>query len=504
MIELPFLAGERGRGPFLVVLFFISVMVITAWGIWEGTLPADEEALAAEAAKEVFETGNFLTMHFNSGALYNLPPLPAVFAAPFIKMLGTTEVAARLPFVLFSIVILFFVFVTGGAERDATTNPSDWITDRHAVGLLSGIILAASPIFAKYSPHITFNLPFTMFMTLSLMGWLLLPEKKLGMVLWAAGIAGGMLSAGIGGLFPLGAGIFSVLFDRGRRVLYKRIDFWLITLAAVAVGSVWVLPAILNSGNDISAGSLVWFGLGNFPGFSRSLGMLFKSAGKVWIGFLPWSIPATAAGIRILFWHRREEQYRDISGTDYSLLSFAIFFFVSIAVIEPSYPGGFLPVLPVVSILAAREMARWFRNLEMLWSFNQTMVGILCFLMLLLFTTPLSLHRRETDSVELVAEAKAKTIEANRAVFSFKMDINKYEKARFLFYGGWAPEGNYKEPQEIVQVVKKDPGRVFISSPVSLREFKDTELKDRIDIIYMAGDIVLFSFRCEKEIDKVR
>jgi 4-amino-4-deoxy-L-arabinose transferase-like glycosyltransferase len=334
-----------------------------------------------------------------------------------------------------------------------------------------------------------------MFMTLSLVGWLLLPERKSGLAFWAAGITGGMLSAGIGGLFPLAAGLISASFDRRKGALLRRKEFWLMTLAAVAVGSVWVVTAILKSGENISANSLVWFGLGNFPGFSKASIALFKSVGKGWTAFLPWSIPATAAAVRILFFHKKKEKYCGISGTDYSLLAFTVVFFVSIAVIKPSYPGEFLPVLPALSILSAREMARWFSNLERPWSFNQAMVGMLCLLMLLLFITPLSLHRRETDSIELVAEFKAKMINENRSVSSFRMNINKYDKARFLFYGGWAPELKYTKPQEISQVVKKYPGRIFISSHGSLRDFEDTDLKSKLDIIYIAGDLVLFCFR---------
>ncbi|MBN1164832.1 MAG: hypothetical protein JXB45_09660, partial [Candidatus Krumholzibacteriota bacterium] len=57
MAELPFLAGEHGRGPFLVVLFFLSVMVITLWGAWEGSLPQTEEIITAEIARETAAGG---------------------------------------------------------------------------------------------------------------------------------------------------------------------------------------------------------------------------------------------------------------------------------------------------------------------------------------------------------------------------------------------------------------------------------------------------------------
>ncbi|HMA76179.1 MAG TPA: glycosyltransferase family 39 protein [Candidatus Krumholzibacteriaceae bacterium] len=500
MIELPFLTGEHGRGPFLVILFFISISVITLWGIWLGSLPANEEAVNAEMAKEVLETGDLRVMHFDSEPVYDVPPLPAVFASAFIKVLGTTEIAARLPFVLFSIAILYLIFIAGGAERGESSNSAEWITGRHALGLLSAVILAANPVFARYSPHINFNIPFAMFTTLSLTGWLLLPRKRSkGLLLWGLGIAGGMLSAGTAGIFPVAAGAAAASFDSERRGVLKSLNFWLTTAFFTAIGSTWVLPAILKSGSMVSFDFPVWFGFGDFAGFSNILDRLPEQGGKLWLGFLPWSIPAAAAAVRILFVHKKKSKYRGVSGTDLSLFVFAVVLFVFIVPVKPAQPGAFLPLIPVLSILSAREMARWLRSLERLWSFNQIMVGILCFLMLLLFITPLSFHRRETDSIEIISEAKEKLMEKNRPVYSYRLDINRYQKAIFLFYGGWSPEGKYANTREILRIAREDSGAVFVSSPERLHDFDETEVRGKINIIYPAREMVLFSLPSARE-----
>ncbi|MDZ7860523.1 MAG: glycosyltransferase family 39 protein [Candidatus Krumholzibacteriota bacterium] len=500
MIELPFLTGERGRGPFLVILFFVSISVITLWGIWIGSLSPSEEAVAAEIAKEVLETGDLRVMHFDSEPVYDVPPLPAVFAAVFIKVLGTNEIAARLPFVLFSIAILYLIFIAGGAERGESSNSEEWITGRHALGLLSAVILAANPVFAKYSPHINFNIPFAMFTTLSLTGWLLLPRKRRqGLLLWGLGIAGGMLSAGTAGVFPIAAGVAAASFDSERRGFLKSLKFWLTTAVFAAIGSIWVFPAILKSGSAVSFDFLVWFGFGDFAGFSNVLNRILEHGGKLWLGFLPWSIPAAAAAVRILFAHKKKNSYRGVSGTDLSLFVFAVVLFVFIVLVKPSQSGAFLPLIPVLSVLSAREMARWLRSLERLWSFNQVMVGVLCLLMLLLFITPLSFHRRETDSVKIISEAKEKLMEKSSPVYSYRMDINRYQKAMFLFYGGWSPKGKYTNPGEILRIAKKDPGAAFVSTPERLHDFDETELKGKINIIYPARDMVLFSLPSARE-----
>ena len=76
MSELPFLAGEQGRGSFLVLLFLVSAAVVTGWGIWEGTLPHSEEAIYAETARESAVEGGVWSLRFDGLPVSDMPPIP--------------------------------------------------------------------------------------------------------------------------------------------------------------------------------------------------------------------------------------------------------------------------------------------------------------------------------------------------------------------------------------------------------------------------------------------
>jgi len=495
LAELPFLAGERGRAPLLVTLFFISALVITAWGIWEGTIPADDQAVTAETAREVLETGDLLTMRFEGSPQLETPPLPPVIMAFFIKIMGAGDVAARLPFVIFSLAVLGCVFLAGADEPRAGTEYPDRITESGAVGLLSAIILLSSPVFARYSPRITFNIPFTFFVTAALTGWLRMSRGKDGLWLWGGGIAGGIASAGVGGLYPLAAAaIFSIFISSGRRSL-REVSFYVVTAGAVAIGSIWLVPALVESGAFKQSAPPLAFGIGKIAASERWPSMFFKSAGDLWVGFLPWAIPATAAAVRVFISALRRKGDRTVNGTDTILIFFCIILFAILSVIEPAHSGIFLAVLPAGSILAAREMARWFGDLKRLWSFNQVMTAIFCLLVILLFSTPLTLHRRQVDPVEMMAGIRPKAVEEGRTVSSYRLDLDRYDRARFLYYGGWSPGEEIDSPVEFLKVLRTDPRRVFLAYEEGFEEISGAGFKICPNVIYREGKLVLFEFK---------
>ncbi|MCK4236406.1 MAG: glycosyltransferase family 39 protein, partial [Candidatus Krumholzibacteria bacterium] len=165
MSELPFLTGEQGRGPLLVTLFFISAALVTVWGIWGGTLPASDEAVLAESAREILVEDEVWMMHFDGKPIYDTPPLALWLMAFTMRIFGTGELGACLPFVIFSVLTFYLVFLAGGVK--AGEGPSrQWITRPRAVGFLSAIILAASPLFGKFAPHIVLDVPFAFFVML--------------------------------------------------------------------------------------------------------------------------------------------------------------------------------------------------------------------------------------------------------------------------------------------------------------------------------------------------
>jgi len=491
--ELPFMTGARGRGPFLVVLFFLSATVVTIWGTWEGTLPASEEAVLAETAREILVTGEGWTMHFDGEPVRDVSPLPLWFMASFYRLFGTNEFSARLPFVVFAVLTYFLVYLIGISSEEPGGSGSAWINRARSIGLLSAILLAASPVFGRAAPHVTISMPLAFFAALALLGLLSIAECRSGLLLWGLGVAGAVFVAGADGVaVVVSAVIARAVAGRGRPV--GGIWFAVVSVIGLALGGVWLfLNAPPSEGHFFS--NRLWSALAGFarprPG---ALSGLFGRVKDIWIGNLPWSIAATAAFVRVIFLRSEERGVRSVDGM---LVLFTTSLFCILAFTDPGKTDRLLVVLPGAAVLSARELSRWITarredSLDRLWSFNQAMVSLFCLLMLLLLATPLRLHRADVDPIRDIAVMAKQLSPGEERIANFRQPYLT-QGARFLFYGGKSLDEPLQEPEDVGGLLARDPGRIFLSSLDDfslLRSSGGAGLELRI--LYRAGPFVLF------------
>lgn len=493
MKELPFMTGASGRGPFLVVLFFLSAAVVTIWGTWEGTLPASEEAVLAETAREILETGEGWTMHFDGEPVHDVSPLPLWFMASFYRLFGTNEFSARLPFVIFAVMTYFLTYLIGIASEKPGESGAGWINRARSVGLLSAILIAASPVFGRAAPHLSMSMPHAFFASLALLGWLSIPECRSGLLLWGFGVAGTVLVAGAdGAALVAAAAIAWAAAGRGRQA--GAAWFILVSVIGLALGGAWLfLNAPPAEGHFFT--NRLWSALAGFvrprPG---ALSGLFGQAKDIWIGNLPWSIIAVAAYARVIFFRSREKGVRAVDGM--LALFIAILFFL-LAFTGPGKTDSVLAIMPAVAVLSARELSRWITargdgSVGRIWSFDQAMVSLFCFLMLLLLATPLRLHRADVDPIKDIAMMAKQLSPGEERIGNFRQPY-RTQGARFLFYGGKPLDRPLYGAEEVGGALTRDPNRIFLSSLEDfslLRKSEDAGIGLRI--LYRAGPLVLF------------
>ena len=487
------MTGARGRGPFLVLLFFVSATVVTIWGTWEGTLPASEEAVIAETAREILVTGEGWTMHFDGEPVHHVSPLPLWFMAACYRFFGTNEFSARLPFVLFAVLTYFITYLIGISSETPCDSDSGWINRARSIGLLSAILLAASPIFGRAAPHVSLSIPGAFFVSLALLGWLSIPECRSGLLIWGLGIAGVVFVAGADGVaIAVSALIASAVAGRGR--FFGKGRFLLVSVIGLTLGAVWLFLNAPPSEGHFFANPL-WSALAGFvrplPGAASGLLGQIKD---VWIGNLPWSIVAAAAVIRVIFFRSRG---KGVQPVDSMLALFTVILFFLLAFTGPGKTERLLLLLPAVAVLSARELSRWITgdgsgSLDRLWSFNQAMVSLFCLLMLLLLATPLRLHKTDVDPIRDIALMAKQLSPGEGRIGNFRQPYQT-QGARFLFYGGKSLEEPVYEPEEIGRALEQDPARIFLSS---LEDFSLLQSQERADnelrILYRAGPLVLF------------
>lgn len=548
MSELPFLVGEQGKGAFLVLLFFVSAAVVTGWGIWEGALPHSEEAVYAEMARETAETGSILTVRFDGEQVFGAPPLPLWVMALGIRLFGTHEFAVRLCFVLFAVLTYWVVYLAGMQtelwQRESTAR----IRCGSAIGLLAAIILASSPLFARFAPHIAPAVPFACFVALSLLGWWYLPARRIGLVLWGIGIVGGLLSAGSAGFLVIPASLVSLAADRRRRVMWRSAGFIVVTVAALILGGYWPLRAAMSDPGGFRSSPL-WSAVFGFSNLSGSVVLdMLRAVKELFMRNLPWSIPAAVAVVRTIFMRRSLHRFGDSTADD-ALVAFAVVLFVPIVFSRPSGASDYLPLLPLAAVLSAREVSRWLippqgesaagrgvgtidpdrieeahseygvqrpdahgsdsRSFDVrgsdsrssdareftvnrIWSLNQVLIALFCLLMLLLAATPLRLHRTTTGPIKGIAAMAESLVQDGERLGNYRQNY-RVQTARLLFYGGRPLGPMLTNPAEAAVAFRENPGRVFLAAARDMRELEESgAVPGGLKILYRAGDLVLF------------
>ncbi|MFA4948581.1 MAG: glycosyltransferase family 39 protein [Candidatus Krumholzibacteriia bacterium] len=515
MAELPFFAGEEGRGHILALLFFLSAFLIAVWGSWQGTLPASDEAVLAQTANEIHTAGDALTLRFDGAPVHDTPPLGPWLMSLFLMLFGVNEFAARFAFVLLSIGAIYVTYCAGrAASRDwgapvaqcpPATAEGDykrahWGSLPTAAGFFSAVVLAASPTFGRFMPHITLGIPFAFFAALGLLGWLKLPGGRGGFVLWGAAVGGSVLSAGAGGFLLILGALAAGLVDRDRRALWRTPGFILATFIGVLIGGIWLVPETIRSGLSFFDNAL-WAPLARVIRPSAGApAVMLDSLTNVWLRNLPWSIPATVAAARVIFFRKKSAREAGVSGVDAALLVFAAAVFVPLSLAGGDTLSSFLPVLPFVAVLTAREVARWLRrpgkNLaKRLWTLNHVATAIFCLLMLLVATTPVSFRRTINDPIRDVARMAARIVPAGSRIGNFGQPYRE-QCARMLFYGGRALERPRASAEEVAGALNEDPRMIFLSSARDVEMLRSSgAFPFEIRVLYGAGDLVLFGAR---------
>lgn len=538
LAELPFLAGEQGRGSILVLLFLVSAAAVTGWGIWEGTLPHSEEAIYAEMAREIAVTGEVWTLYFDGQAVRDVPPLSIWSTALCLRLFGAHEFAARIGFVIFAVLAYWIVYLAGMRTEMWGSAGAGAIRCGSAIGLLAAIILASSPLFAKYAPHLSLNIPFACFVAVALLGWWYLPVRRAGYILWMIGIIGGILSAGAAGMLVVPASLVSLVSDRARRVVWRNTGFIVVTAAALILGAIWPVRAALFAEGGFRASPLwgVVFGLIDPSG--RVVIDLLGALKDLFLRNLPWSIPAVVAVVRTVFARGSRRRY-GYTAADDTLVVFAVALLVPIVFSRPTAPSAYLPLLPLAAVLSAREVARWVMpalrapasderargpdadltdrpvgaarepvgaarepvsaarefTASRIWSCNQVLVALFCLLMLLLAATPLRFHRISTDPIREIAVMAGSVVPEGERLGNYRQN-RRVQAARLLFYGGRSLGPALTDPPGVAAVLREEPGTVFLAAARDMRALEESgAVSMGLRVLYRAGDLVLFGVR---------
>jgi len=329
------MAEVRAR---VVSLLFLSFLTFFA-GLGRQAITDSDEAFYAEAAREMVESGDWLTPHFNYQDRWQKPVLYYWLTAAIYVVAGPAEWAARFWSALSGVGL---VMVTWWAARVLTANET-------AAWLAGAIVATCYGYFAMARLALP-DLPLAFCVTLCI--WTTLRGR------WAlAGLAAGLgfLMKGPVALVVAGLVVIPIWWREGR---LRAIEWPGVAVAAAVfalVGLPWYLAMVAEHGNAYIQSFFVGDNLERFA-TDR-----FNDPRPIWFyvpivigGMLPWSVFLLVLPWRSLSAVVRRE--RRLTGAEWQLIIWALapllFFTISIG----KQPRYILPVLPPLAILLAQAL----------------------------------------------------------------------------------------------------------------------------------------------------
>lgn len=273
------------------------------------SLMDDMDAVQAQIARNMLETGDWVTPQLNGIKYLEKPPLKYWMIAAGYLLFGVHDWVARLPVALSAVLLCWMVYRIGR-----------WGVSE-AVGLNAGLVLACSVGLWLFT-RVQFSDPIlTVFVTLAIWSYARClepdePRHRWWSLVGAASVAGGLLVKGLVAIvFPLGVLLAYLLLTqrRGGRQAWSRLHPWLGLAMILLLAAPWHVLAILKNPPyfdfTLSAEPFAWRGFFWFYFLNehvfRFLGTryprdynwfplgLFWALHLVW--FFPWS--AFAGGI---------------------------------------------------------------------------------------------------------------------------------------------------------------------------------------------------------------
>lgn len=291
------LLPPRSRG----ILLFLLVAGVAAYAAGLFVHVTRDASKYAALAREIYDTGEFINLKIHGEPYVQKPPLLFWLSALSFHLFGISDLAFKLPLLLFSFAGIFFTFKLGSALYDQKT------------GVLAALLTASSQISFLYNMDIHTDTLLQSLVTFSLWQfYLFLKNKKTHHLVWGyTGLGLAMLTKGpVGAAVPATALLGCMFFSgQGKRVLDFR---W---YAGLLIPIILILPALAGLYNQFGMEGIRFYfwdnNVGRIQGtlVSKDSNYLFYLSNLLYL-YAPWTfllLTALALQWRALFLRRMDE-----------------------------------------------------------------------------------------------------------------------------------------------------------------------------------------------------
>jgi 4-amino-4-deoxy-L-arabinose transferase-like glycosyltransferase len=355
----PSTAAVKKFEPFAIVLLLVVSYLQFFHQLGSLGLVGPDEPRYAQVAREMAQSGDYVTPRLHGVPWFEKPILYYWVAATAFKAMGVSELAARLPSAVAGLLGVFAVFLVG----------RHWVSQR--CGLAAGLILASSPMYFVLARAASTDMVMTSALTMSLaclyFAWFgerpdtavkEVPRKRSSA--WTYGIyvflALAVLAKGPVGVVLAASGIGLFVLTTRRWDLLKRLLQPGPVLSGLAVALPWYWLCYRANGWTFIQEFLINHNLARFATdrYQHAQPFWFYIP-VVFAGFLPWVFQIFPPAWRWLRPQRRQAQSELVASLFWvwALIPLLLFSFS-----QSKLPGYVLPMFPALALLAAKQWDR--------------------------------------------------------------------------------------------------------------------------------------------------
>lgn len=404
----------------LWIVFSLSIAAgALLWKLGAGSLAAWDEAIYAQVSKEIAQSGDWLTLHWQNAPWFEKPPLFMWITAAVYRVFGVSEFSARLPSAISGLGLLAVTYIIGRLAYDKGT------------ATLAAVILFTCYHFLSFSRFGTMEMLLTLLTYVAVYGYLRTKiDQRWWYLAWSA-CALALMVKGAGGIVAPAAICLALIFDR-RLAVVRSPHFWMACLLAAIIVLPWHVLMFARFGHQFTD---EYLGYHVIARVTKTLESHHSSylyyVGRLIDGFFPMILLAPFAIISEIR-NRKTESARS-----WILLTVAGFVFLSYTLIPTRRPWYILPLYPAMAILIAGFVMRFRRAYALRPLSRRTItIALVVFLFISGFYTfvSLTLNRKPAEPVATLARLAQATSPNDRDPLILFASTQPYYAQVPLFY----------------------------------------------------------------------
>jgi len=305
-----------------------------------------DEAIYAEVAKEILQSGDWLTLHWQHANWFEKPPLTFWIMAGLFRVFGVNGFSARAVSALAGVGVVGIIFGIGKLQRSA------------ASGLIAALILLTTFQFVQMSRLVFTDVLLVFFIYLAIYGYLRVRDgdRRWWYVVSVACALGFMVKS-FASLFAPAAIAFALIMDRQVNETVKTTQFWFSILAGLLLVLPWHATMLyLHSSTFVNEYFLYHVWSRTVTALEGHSGVYWFYFREIWEKFHPWwSIAPLAVVFNV--WQIKRGR------TSVALLALTVFVFALYTAAQTKSTAYILPVYPALALLISDLFASlWERR----------------------------------------------------------------------------------------------------------------------------------------------